>query len=391
MFVGFFFLLRSRKIPVTITEWLMLLDALKQGFGDESLLGFYYLCRALCVKSESLFDTYDQCFLEYFKGVEIPTPLKDEFLDWLKNAKLPDLDALRARTLKDWDMAKIREEFEKRLREQTSRHDGGDRWVGTGGSSPYGNSGFFPGGIRAGGGGGQSSAAQVASLRSYQDLRHDRVLDTRSISLALKKLRTLGRVGLWDELDLDGTIAQTANNGGDIELKFQPPRRNTIKLLLLMDIGGSMTPYTQLCERIFTAAYHAKHFKAFKYFYFHNCPYDYLFANMREQRMEQTNLLLKSLDPTWNLIIVGDAAMHPYELTSQGGSVSYYQYNEETGLTWLKRIRDRLPRSVWLNPEKETYWDIPSTRMIREIFSDMYPLTIKGLTEAIKFLSSRTD
>lgn len=391
MFIDFFFALRQAKIKVSVTEWLTLLEALKRGYAAESLMGFYVVTRALCVKSETLYDAYDQCFAQYFRGCELASEIKDDFWDWLKTAKLPDWDELKRRPRQDWDFDKIREEFEKRLKEQKERHDGGNHWIGTGGSSPFGHSGYHPGGIRVGGETGSKSAAQVASQRRFQDLRNDQVLDSRTISLALKRLRNLGRRGIADELDLDATIAATAKNAGDLELILTPPRKNTVKLLLLMDVGGSMTPYTQLCEKIFTAAFHAQHFKAFKHYYFHNCPYEYLFASMQNHRLERTRDVFKQLDDSWNLIVIGDAAMHPYELTEVGGSADYFHYNEDSGLQWLKRLRSHFPKSVWLNPEQERHWRIHSTVLIREVFSDMFPLTVGGLEAAIKTLNRKTQ
>jgi uncharacterized protein with von Willebrand factor type A (vWA) domain len=224
----------------------------------------------------------------------------------------------------------------------------------------------------------------VASARRFRNLRHDVILDTRQIGVALRQLRKLRRDGVAEELDLEESIDETARNAGDIELVFRAPRKNTVKLLLLMDVGGSMTPYTHLCERLFSAAHAANHFKAFRYYYFHNCPYERLFTDISFGKTEDTKHLLEQLDREWYCMIVGDAAMAPYELTAIGGSVDYFHHNPEPGISWLQRIAERFPRSAWLNPDPVPYWDTTyTTRVIRDIFS-MYPLTLDGLEEAIR-------
>jgi len=388
--IHFFFHMRERGLKVSLNEWLALMDALARGHGDQNLLGFYHLCRALCVKSERDFDRYDQCFSEYFEGIEAV----DEEFDALFERALQWLDLtpeeVRERLLDelgDMDLEELKRLFEERLAEQEEEHNGGSRWIGTGGTSPFGHGGKHPGGVRVGGTGGARSAMQVASKRRFHNLRNDRVLDVRQIGVALRQLRKLTRDGRPDVLDLDETIDETARNAGEIELIFKPERKNSVKLLLLIDVGGSMTPYTLLCERLFSAAHAATHFKAFKHFYFHNCPYETLYENMDSGKGLRTAELLKDLDRTWFCVIVGDAAMHPYELKVAGGAVDYFHDNPEPGIEWLKRIADRFPRNVWLNPEPPKYWQITSTQMIRALF-DMYPLTLDGLDEAVTALRS---
>lgn len=390
MFIDFFYFLRSHGIKVSVTEWMTLMEALGRDLSGTSLMRFYHLCRAICVKRESQYDLYDQCFASFFQDAEAPEALSEQLLDWLSSPiPPPDLSPEEREQLEALDLERLRELFEQRLKEQKERHDGGSRWIGTGGTSPFGQGGQNPAGIRVGGEGGGRSAIQVASKRLFRNLRHDVVLDTRSIGVALRQLRQLRRDGAQDELDLDETIDETAKNAGDIEIVFRAPRKNTVKLLLLMDVGGSMTPYTHLCERLFSAAHAANHFKAFRFYYFHNCPYERLYQDISLMKGEETKHLLEQLDREWYCMIVGDAAMSPYELTSAGGAIDFFHNNPEPGLVWLQRIAERFPRSAWLNPDPLPYWDTTYTnRLIREIFS-MFPLTVEGLEEAIQHIKHR--
>lgn len=389
MFIDFFYLLRSNGIPVSSTEWLTLMSALQYGLAGNSLFGFYALCRGICVKTESHYDQYDQCFATYFHDISPPEGLADKLMEWLKDKPIPEKVSQNTSKLKDWDFEQMRREFEKRLREQKEKHSGGNHWIGTGGFSPFGHSGAagHPDGIRVSGQSMHQSAAQIASQRQFKNLRNDRILDTRTMGMALKRLRALGRQGQESEIDLDQTIKKTASNAGELDLAFRAPRKNTLKIVLFMDIGGSMTPYSQLCEQLFSAAHAANHFKAFKHFYFHNCPYDYLFTNIQDGSYAMTMDVLAELDPSWILITVGDAAMNPNELLSKGGAIDYFYYNKDPGIVWLQRIRERLPKSIWLNPKPKSQWDIASNRLVRDVFHDMYPLTIDGLTEAIQVLN----
>jgi uncharacterized protein with von Willebrand factor type A (vWA) domain len=390
MFLQFFQLLRGAGIPVSQSEWLALMRALALGLDECSLLRFYHLCRAVCVKSEAHFDLYDQCFAYFFRGIgEAPRDLTP-FLQWLADPRsLRPLSAAERAELEALDLEELRRQFEERLREQKERHDGGSRWIGSGGTSPFGRDGYHPSGIRVGDaeGRGAGTALQVAGRRRFRNLRHDLVLDVRQIGVALRRLRLFAREGVADELDLDATIDQTARNAGDIELAFRPPRKNRVHLLLMMDVGGSMTPYAQVTEQLFSAAHQATHFQAFQHYYFHNCPYENLFSDIARQRGESTAQLLENLDREWFCVIVGDAAMAPYEVSMVGGSADYFHHNEVAGIDWLRRIRDRLPRTVWLNPEPPAYWGAHSTQMIRELFP-MFPLTLDGLDSAIAELKS---
>jgi uncharacterized protein with von Willebrand factor type A (vWA) domain len=386
MFLDFFYLLRARGLPVGTTEWLGLMEALGMGLEGQSLSGFYHLCRALCVKTEAHLDLYDQCFAEHFRGVEVAQSVKDELAKWLENPILPRaLTEEELAQLKALDLDELRRLFEERMREQTERHDGGSRWIGTGGTSPFGQGGQHPTGVRVGEEGGGRSAMQVASQRRFRNLRNDLTLDVRQIGVALRRLRLLTREGQRDELDLDGSIDATARNAGEIDLLFRPERRNRVKLLLLMDVGGSMTPYTRLSEQLFSAAHGVAHFQAFRSFFFHNCVYESLYTDIERRQTRPTLEVLEELDASWFCVLVGDAAMHPYELTMAGGAVDYYHRNEEPGVAWLHRLRRRFPRSAWLNPDPPHYWSGTSVQMIRQIF-DMFPLTLDGLDEAVEHL-----
>ena len=386
MFFDFFFLLRRAGIKVSLTEWMTLMEALARGLDGASLAQFYLLCRSLCVKSEAQFDLYDQCFAHYFQDTPLTEKLHDHLQEWLKDPKLPrELTAADKAQLEAIDWDKLRQMFEQRLKEQHERHDGGSHWIGTGGTSPFGHGGYHPSGVRVGGPGLWGKAVQVAERRRFANLRHDRVLDTRNMSVALKKLRVLGRHGQKEELDLPATIKATGDNAGDITLVMRPERKNTVHLLLLMDIGGSMTPYTHLSEQLFSAAHQSSHFRSFRHYYFHNTPYETLYRDMELEEGVPTQDVLAELDQRWFILLVGDAAMSPYELTIPGGSVDYFHHNDEPGLTWLNRIRQVSRRSLWLNPEPKPYWQRPSTRLIRQVFP-MFPLTVAGVEEAMDHL-----
>ncbi len=291
--------------------------------------------------------------------------------------------------LEAMSLDELREQFEERMAEQTERHDGGNRWVGTGGTSPFGNNGAHPSGVRVGGMGRGRSAVQVASLRRFQNLRSDLTLDVRQIGVALRKLRVLARRGRQDELDLEGTVALTARNAGDLELKWQAPRKNRVKLMLLMDVGGSMTPYTRLCSRLFSAAHQASHFQAFESYYFHNCPYEVLYRNMALRDRVEFREVLRSKDEQWKCIVVGDAAMAPGELMYAGGSIDMYHLNDRAGIDWLRELSETIPSSVWLNPDPVRYWATSYTvGRIQELFP-MFALTLDGLQEAMSELRKR--
>src|SRR3989338_5332468 len=356
------------------------MEALAKDLNESSLTRFYYLARSILVKSEALYDLFDQAFLICFGQLEGDPDIKQELLDWLNRfvdpAKRPELppDAERL------DLEELRRRFLERLREQLEQHHGGNYWIGTGGTSPFGHSGSHPSGIRIGGPGGGRSAVKIAEERRFENYRHDRVLDTRQLNVALKRLRRLDRVGLQDELQMEKTIDRTCRNAGDIELVFEPPKKNQAELLLLMDVGGSMDPYAQMAESLFSAAHASTHFKAFHYFYFHNCVYSKVYTDMWQRHGIPTETLFRRFRNSFNPTFFGDAWLNPSETFSVGGVIDYFDHNETPGLEWLRRIRQHYSRSVWLNPEPERTWDYhPTIQAIGKLFK-MYPLSVHGLT-----------
>ena len=386
MLIDFFLLLRARGLPASTTEFLALMRALSMGLAEVNLTRFYALSRSLLVKNEAHFDLFDRVFAEYFKDVEFVEILPDALLDWLANAIEPKrLTPEELAALERLDLEELRKRFEEMLRKQQERHDGGNRFIGTGGSSPFGHSGQHPSGVRVGGSGGGRSAMQVAESRRFRNLRKDRVLDTRQIGMALRRLRRLKRDGHEEELDLEETIDATARDAGEIQLVFRPPRENNVKLLLLMDVGGSMDPFVELCEQLFSAAHAATHFKKFKYYFFHNCVYGRLYSDMIRLKGRPTGEVLLEIDNSWRVVFVGDAYMHPYELYETGGAIDYSQHNTQTGYNWLLRFRDRVPRSVWLNPEPRRIWNAPTISAVRSVFP-MFELTLDVLSDAVDVL-----
>lgn len=372
---------------MSLMEWMTLMEAISKGYAFSSLTAFYYLARAILVKSETHYDKYDVAFKEYFQGIETPTEIAEQVLNWLD-------DPIRRLELSPEDLAQLQKmnfeellkTLEERLKEQRERHDGGGKWIGTGGTSPFGNSGRNPAGIRIGGSSWARSAVQVAAERHFQNYRSDVVLDVRQMQLALKALRQLSRVGPKDELDLRATIDETCKNAGELEFVWTAQRKNNVRLLLLMDVGGSMDPYAQLCSRLFTAANSATHFKDFKYFYFHNCIYGNLYTNIERREGVSTDHILRTLDPDYKVILVGDATMSPTELTMVNGAIDYWEMNETPGIIWLKRISDHFTHAVWLNPEPVRNWIHPTVTMIGRLFP-MYELTLEGLDQGIKKLA----
>ncbi len=386
MFLDFFYTLRRHKIPVALTEWRVLMQALSMGFAQASLARFYTLARALLVKDVSYYDAYDLAFKEAFHGITTPDAIIDEILAWLQDPHmLEHLTPEQLAWLQQLDLEALRALFAQRLREQQERHDRGNRMIGTGGTSPFGHHGMHPKGMRVGGEGGQHSAVQVAEERYYENYRRDRTLDIRQIQVALKKLRNLKRLGAEEELDLEETIDQTCRNGGEIELIFCPPRQNNAKVLLLMDAGGSMMPYTTLVEGLFSAAHKATHFKDFQYYYFHNCIYEQLYSDMRMNKKVATSSLLHILDADYKVILVGDAYMAPEELIDPGGALYYYHHNTMPGMTWLRRIQEHFRACIWLNPMPEGQWNRTTINLVRQVFP-MYELTLDGLERGIKHL-----
>jgi len=385
MFTNFFYTLRERKVPVSITEWMTLMEALSKGY-ISNLNDFYYLARAILVKSESYFDHYDVAFQEYFKGIKAQAEISEQILNWLKDPFSRMLLTEEERALLDtMGLDELLEELEKRLKEQTEQHDGGDYWIGRGGTSPFGHSGQNPAGFSIGGGGGGRSAIQIAEQRQFRNYRQDLTLDIRQIEVALKGLRQLNRTGPEDELDLEKTIDATAKNAGDIDLIWRRSRKNKVKLLLLMDVGGSMNPFAHLCSLLFSAAHHSTHFKDFQYYYFHNCIYDYVYKDIERRDAISTDYLLHTTEQDYKVILVGDAWMAPSELTNVYGAIYYYERNYKAGIVRLKQLADHFNHCIWLNPEAPHYWKEPTVIMVRKIFP-MFELTIEGLQQAVKKL-----
>lgn len=385
MFIDFFYILKKRRVPVSITEWMTLMEALSRGY-ITNLDNFYYLARAILVKSEAYYDHYDVAFQEYFKGIESPQEITEQILDWLKDPINRMVLGEEEKALFDsMDFDELLKEFEKRLGEQTEQHDGGGYWIGRGGTSPFGHSGYHPAGIRIGGESGGRHAIQIAQERRFKNYRSDLTLDVRQIKLALRGLRQLNRIGIEDELDLEKTIDTTAKNAGDIELVWRRSRKNAVKLLLLMDVGGSMNPYVYVCSRLFSAAHSVSHFKDFQYFYFHNCIYDYLYTDVERSEAISTSYLLHTFEPDYKVVLVGDARMATSELLSKYGALYYYEQNETPGVVWLKQIAEHFTHCVWLNPEETYFWNHPTVLMMSKLFP-MFELTLDGLSQAIKRL-----
>lgn len=397
MFTGFFYKLREKGVPVTITEWLSFLEALSRGLFNSSLNNLYYIGRALLVKNEAFYDMFDLAFIEYFGDIEKIEIDIEKVLSWIEDAKneLPklsdeEIEEIRKRAKEfqeSVDLKELMEKFRKRLSEQNERHDGGSRWIGTRGSSPFGAYGFQPGGIRVFGESFLNSAFKVAGERRYRNYRNDLILDVRQIKLALKRLRELRREGDW-ELDLEGTVEKTAKEGGELELVYARSRENSVRLILLMDVGGSMLPYANLCERLFSAASQIEHFKDFRYFYFHNCIYQDVFEDMANYKKFPTEKLFANFHSNYKVIIVGDARMAYSELFDVNGCIDYFYTNDIPGIEWLRRIKAHFPYSVWLNPTPKSFWNHVTVRAIGDIFP-MFELTLDGLKEAVSCLISR--
>ena len=399
MFVDFFYILRRKGVPVSIKEFMSFIEALYNGHFQSSLNHLYHIGRAFLVKSEAYFDAYDLAFNEYFGGIATEDIELDKVMGWLENPlnRLPKMSPEELmefqKQLEEFkrthDLEEMMRQFRERLKEQNERHDGGHKWVGTGGYSPFGAYGYHPGGIRAGGESWMQSASKVAAERRYRNYRNDIILDVRQTKMALKKLRELKREGATEELDIEETIDKTAKEGGEIELVFNRSRENSVRIILLMDTGGSMLPYTELCEKLFSAATQANHFKEFRYFFFHNCIYQDIYEDLANYKNVPTEKLFSLFNKNYKLILVGDARMAYSELFDVNGCIDYFSTNDKPGLEWLSRIRDHFPHSVWLNPTHRNFWGHYTVDTIGKIFP-MYELTIDGLKDAIKALTSRT-
>ncbi|MEX3920999.1 VWA domain-containing protein [Paraburkholderia sp. BR10872] len=389
MLIDFFYTLRDAKLPVSVKEYLTLVEALKARVIAPSLDDFYYLARMTLVKDEQYFDRFDQAFGAYFRGIEKKSELAFEIPeDWLKKRLERDFTPeQRAQIEAMGGLDKLMERLKELFEEQKERHEGGSKWIGTGGTSPFGHGGYNPEGIRIGGEGGQRSAVKVWDARAYRDYDDHVEIGTRNIKVALRRLRRFAREGAAEELDLGDTIRSTAANAGWLDLKMVPERHNNVKVLMLLDVGGSMDDHIKRTEELFSAA--KAEFKHLEFYYFHNCVYDHLWKNNRRRHAERTPTwdLLHKFTPDYKLIFVGDATMSPYEVLQPGGSVEYN--NPEAGAVWLRRLADQFPHFAWLNPEPERLWEYrQSVSIIREILGHrMYPLTVAGLETAMRVLS----
>ena len=394
MLIDFFYTLRAAKLPVSVKEFLTLLEALQADVVGPrqpdacSIDDFYYLSRTALVKDEKHFDKFDRAFAAYFKGVEMLTDFSKEIpADWLRQVLEKELTPEEKAAIEKMGWDELMETLKKRLEEQKERHEGGNKWIGTGGTSPFGHGGYNPQGIRIGGQSRNKSAVKVWDQRAYKDYDDSQELGTRNIKMALRRLRRFAREGHEDELDLDETISRTAANAGYLDIKMRPERHNNVKVLLLMDVGGTMDEHVQRVEELFSAV--KTEFKHLEFYYFHNCVYDFMWKNNRRRFAEKfpTWDIIRKYNKDYKLIFVGDATMSPYEILQPGGSVEYN--NEEPGAEWLQRLTHAFPKFAWINPEPQGVWQYrQSIGIIQQIMGQrMYPLSLKGLEETMRLLS----
>ncbi len=390
MLIDFFLHLRNSKLPVSIKEYLMMLEGMEKHVIDNSIDEFYILSRASLVKDERNFDKFDRAFGAYFKGVlALPGIDIDMPMDWLKRQLQREFTAEEKAAIEAMGgLDKLMERLRELLEEQKKRHEGGKKWIGTNGTSPFGNGGFNPEGVRIGGpSAGNRTAVKVWEQRNYRDYDDQVELGTRNIKVALRRLRKFAREGAADELDLDDTIYSTARNAGYLDIKMRPERHNTIKVLMLLDVGGTMDDHIKQTEELFSAA--KTELKHLEFFYFHNCVYDYVWKNNRRRQAERfpTWDVIRKYNSDYRLIFVGDATMSPYEILQPGGSVEYN--NEEPGAVWLRRLTERFPKYAWLNPEPEGVWEYrQSIAVIKQVLENrMFPVTLSGLERAMRELS----
>jgi uncharacterized protein with von Willebrand factor type A (vWA) domain len=391
MFFSFLDELRAAGIRASLKEHLVLLEALDRDVIERTPEAFYYLARATFVKDEGLLDRFDQVFAKVFRGISssygvAPADIPGEWLKAIAEKFLTPEEMAAIQSLGSWD--EIMATLKQRLEEQHARHQGGSKWIGTGGTSPFGNSGYNPEGVRIGGESKQGRALKVWEGRKYRNLDSTRELGTRNIKVALRRLRRFAREGAADELDIDATIDGTARQGW-LDVRMRPERHNAVKLLLFLDVGGSMDPHIKLCEELFSAA--TSEFKNLEFFYFHNCPYEGLWKDNRRRFTERTPTwdLLHKYGHDYKLVFVGDASMSAYEISHPGGSVEHF--NEEAGAVWMQRLVNTYPAAVWLNVLPEAHWGYTqSVRILRELMHDrMYPLTLAGLDAAMRELSRK--
>jgi uncharacterized protein with von Willebrand factor type A (vWA) domain len=390
MLIPFFYMLREGGMKTSITELLMLHEAMKSGLASQSVDDFYFLARLALVKDEAHLDRFDRIFGAYFKGVDdslsdLLQEIPEEWLQLQAELQLSEEEKKLIESMGDFD--KLMKALYERFDEQDERHEGGNKWIGTAGTSPFGAYGYNPEGIRIGQQGSRNrSAAKVWEKREYRNLDNSVELGTRNIKVAMRRLRKFAREGAANQLDLNDTIDKTARNGGMLDIRMAPERHNAVKVLLCLDIGGSMDDHVRICEETFSAA--SSEFKHLEYFYFHNFVYESMWKDNRRRQSEKTPTLdiTHKYTSDYKLIFVGDATMSPYEIAYPGGSVEHW--NEEPGAVWIKRLLNTYPKAIWLNPEPKTRWDYtPSVKLVRDLMDDrMYPLTIAGLEKGIKAL-----
>ncbi|MEI7530586.1 MAG: VWA domain-containing protein [Betaproteobacteria bacterium] len=390
MLIDFFFSLRQAKIPVSVREFLMLLESLKKEVISPQLDEFYHLSKICLIKDEKYFDKFDRAFGAYFSGIDDLIQLNPNIpTDWLKAKLQKELSAEeKAAIEKLGGLEALMKRFDEILKEQNERHEGGKKWIGSGGSSPFGNNGFNPEGIRIGGkSSGNRTAIKVWDERAFQDYDDSIQLGTRNIKVALRRLRKFARQGNLEEFDLDNTIQSTAANAGYLDIKMRPERHNKVKVLLLMDVGGSMDDHIKQVEELFSAA--KSEFKQLEHYYFHNCLYDFVWKNNRRRHLEKLDTfdLIRKFGPDYKLIFVGDATMSPYEILAPHGSVEYS--NTEAGAVWINRMLDHFHHTIWLNPEPESVWQYRQSVGIMQdlVKRKMYPVTLNGLELAMRELS----
>ena len=394
MLINFFYTLRSAKVPVSVREYLSLLEALRAGVIDDetggpSLDRFYYLARTTLVKDEAHFDKFDQAFSAYFRGVEMLADFtRDVPLEWLRKTLELELTPEQKAAIEKMGWDELMQTLKKRFEEQKDRHQGGNRMIGTAGTSPFGAWGYNPQGVRIGQEKSRNrSAVKVWDQRAFKDYDDTLELGTRNIKVALRRLRRFAREGAAEELDLDDTIHSTAANAGWLDIKMVPERHNKVKVLLLMDVGGTMDEHIHRVQELFSAA--RSEFKHLEFLYFHNCVYDFMWKDNRRRFSEKTPTwdVLRKYNKDWRLIFVGDATMSPYEILQPGGSVEYN--NEEAGAQWLQRLTQAFPKFVWINPEPQGLWSYrQSIAIIQQLMNQrMYPLTLAGLEGAMRLLS----
>jgi uncharacterized protein with von Willebrand factor type A (vWA) domain len=390
MLINFFFTLKNAGVPVSIKELLVLLEAMQQHLAFGSIDDFYVLARTCLVKDEKYFDRFDRAFGQYFKDMQtvddvIAAMIPDEWLRQEFEKHLTEEEKKQIQSL--GGLEKLIEEFKKRLAEQKERHEGGNKWIGTGGTSPFGNNGYNPEGVRVGGESKNQRAAKVWEKREFKNLDDSTELGSRNIKVALKRLRKFARQGAEEELDIDDTIRATARNAGFLDIRMVPERHNAVKVLMFFDIGGSMDPHIQMCEELFSAV--RTELKHLEYFYFHNFIYDFVWKNNIRRFSEKTPVmdLIHKYAADYKVIFIGDASMAPYEITHIGGNIEYH--NEESGAAWFQRIAETFPKLVWLNPLPEDYWPrTHSVKLVRDLVENrMYPLTLAGLDQAMAYLS----